>query len=155
MDSYEAVGICEGFIECDDESKILEAWQHLIDTGMAWTLQGSFGRMARQLIDAGLCHEQKNKRVSSYWWVYDDTNSLYNTNNILLEVCLMENDCVEKRTKEYIEWYKTIPQQIEKVKEEIERENKTNRIMTTTKEQLQKRQEQIMFDLKYKKRVSL
>ena len=22
MDSYEAVGICEGFIECDDESKI-------------------------------------------------------------------------------------------------------------------------------------
>ena len=65
----------------------------------------------------------------------------------------MENDCVEKRTKEYIEWYKTIPQQIEKVKEEIERENKTNRIMTTTKEQLQKRQEEIMFDLKYKKRV--
>ena len=33
MDSFEAVGICEGFIECDDESKILEAWQHLIDTG--------------------------------------------------------------------------------------------------------------------------
>jgi len=57
MDSYEAVGICEGFIECDDESKILEAWQHLIDTGMAWTLQGSFGRMARHLIDEGLCHD--------------------------------------------------------------------------------------------------
>ena len=49
----------------------------------------------------------------------------------------------------------TIPQQIEKVKEEIERENKTNRIMTTTKEQLQKKQEQSMFDLKYKKRVNL
>jgi len=67
----------------------------------------------------------------------------------------MENDCVEKRTKEYIEWYKTIPQQIEKVKKEIEQQNKVDRIMTTTKEQLQKRQEQIMFDLKYKKRVSL
>ena len=67
----------------------------------------------------------------------------------------MENDCVEKRTKEYIEWYKTIPQQIEKVKKEIEQQNKVDRIMTTTKEQLQKRQEQIMFDLKYKKRVNI
>ena len=67
----------------------------------------------------------------------------------------MIKDCIEKHSKEYIEWYKTIPQQIENVKEEIERENKTNRIMTTTKEQLQKRQEQIMFDLKYKKRVSV
>ena len=100
-------------------------------------------------------NEKKNKRVSSYWWVYDDTNNLYNTNSIILEVCLMENDCVEKRTKEYIEWYKTIPQQIENVKKEIEQQNKVNRIMTTTKEQLQKRQEQIMFDLKYKKRVSV
>ena len=57
MDSFEAMGICEGFIECDDKSKILEAWQHLIDTDMAWTLPGSFGRMARHLIDEGLCHE--------------------------------------------------------------------------------------------------
>ena len=24
MTPYEAVGICEGFIECDDESKIIE-----------------------------------------------------------------------------------------------------------------------------------
>ena len=67
----------------------------------------------------------------------------------------MIKDCIEKHSKEYIEWHKTIPQQIKKVKEEIERENKTNRIMTTTKEQLQKKQEQSMFDLKYKKRVSL
>jgi len=67
----------------------------------------------------------------------------------------MANDCVEKRTKEYIEWYKTIPQQIENVKKEIAQQNKLDRIMTTTKEQLQKRKEQIMFDLKYKKRVSV
>ena len=31
-------------------------------------------------------NEKKNKRVSNYWWVYDDTNNLYNTNNILLEM---------------------------------------------------------------------
>jgi len=67
----------------------------------------------------------------------------------------MENDCVEKRTKEYIKWYKTIPQQIENVKKEIAQQNKVDRIMTTTKVQLQKRQEKIMFDLKYKKRVSV
>jgi hypothetical protein len=57
MDNYEAVGICEGFIECDDESKTIEAWQYLIDTGMAWTLQGWFGRTARHLIDDGICTE--------------------------------------------------------------------------------------------------
>ena len=55
MDDYEAVGIAEGFIDCDDEERIIEAWQHLIDTGLAWTLQGAFGRMAKSLIDAGVC----------------------------------------------------------------------------------------------------
>ena len=98
-------------------------------------------------------NEKKNKRVSSYWWVYDDTNNLYDTNNIVLEVCLMEQDCIEKRTKEYIEWYKTIPQQIENVKKEIEQQNKVDRIMTTTNEQLKKRKEQIMYDLNNKKYV--
>lgn len=55
MDDYTAVGIAEGFIDCPDEDRVLEAWQHLIDTGLAWRLQGSFGRMAASLIDAGLC----------------------------------------------------------------------------------------------------
>jgi hypothetical protein len=54
MDDYTAVMIAEG-VEPADEDEQLEAWQHLIGTGLVWRLQGWFGRTARQLIDAGLC----------------------------------------------------------------------------------------------------
>lgn len=55
MDDYNAVGIAEGFIEADDEQQIIDAWQHLINTGLAWRLQGWFGRQATALIDQGIC----------------------------------------------------------------------------------------------------
>jgi hypothetical protein len=54
MDKYTAVMIAEGMEEADEDTQI-EAWQHLIDTGLAWQLQGSFGRMAAHLIDEGIC----------------------------------------------------------------------------------------------------
>ena len=53
MDNYKAVGLAEGFIEADSEEQVLSAWQHLVDTGLAWQLQGWFGRTAQQLIDSG------------------------------------------------------------------------------------------------------
>lgn len=53
MDSYNAVGIAEGFVEADSEEQVLEAWQYLVDTGMAWKLQGWFGRTAQHLINQG------------------------------------------------------------------------------------------------------
>lgn len=65
----------------------------------------------------------------------------------------MIQDCIEKFSKEYVEWYKTIPQQIEKIKREIQLENEANRIMKSADEELKKRNKQIMYDLKYKKRV--
>jgi hypothetical protein len=54
MDSYTATGIAEGFIEADSEEQIIEAWQTLVDTGLAWQLQGWFGRTAQQLINQGV-----------------------------------------------------------------------------------------------------
>lgn len=38
------------------EEEIIELFQHLIDTGKIEGLQGSYGRTAQQLIEAGLCH---------------------------------------------------------------------------------------------------
>ena len=56
MDNYLAVGIAEGFEEADSEEQIIEAWQHLVDTGLDWQLQGWFGRAAQDLIERGIIH---------------------------------------------------------------------------------------------------
>jgi hypothetical protein len=54
MNTFEATMIAEGVNEASEE-EYLAAWQHLIDTGTCWSLQGWFGRMAMALIESGQC----------------------------------------------------------------------------------------------------
>lgn len=55
MQTFDAIGIAEGWIAPESEDQIYEAWQQLIDTGLCWQLQGWFGRTANALIEAGIC----------------------------------------------------------------------------------------------------
>ena len=54
MDSYQAIGLAEGFIEAESEDQVIEAWQYLHDTRIGYGLQGFFGRTLNQLLDEGI-----------------------------------------------------------------------------------------------------
>ena len=58
-DVYTACGIIEEFVDIPDGvdtyTANVQAWQYLIDSGHAWTLQGWYGRTARDLIEQGIC----------------------------------------------------------------------------------------------------
>jgi hypothetical protein len=58
MENFDAVMIAEG-VELASEEEQIEAWQHLIDSGLAWSLQGWFGRNASSLIEQGICEEAR------------------------------------------------------------------------------------------------
>lgn len=38
-----------------EQDEVVEMFQELINSGMAWKLQGSYGRTAMVLIEAGYC----------------------------------------------------------------------------------------------------
>ena len=59
MNNVDAINIAEGICDAKDEAEYLRAWQQLIDNGLAWNLQGWFGRTAKYLIEQGLCHESR------------------------------------------------------------------------------------------------
>ena len=49
-----AVQIIESDIEECDVDKVIEAWQYLLDSGVLFSLQGSYQSMAQQLIEDGV-----------------------------------------------------------------------------------------------------
>jgi hypothetical protein len=55
MDQVSAIMAYEDGTLGEDETIAL--FQELIDSGLVWQLQGSYGRMARDLIAAGECRE--------------------------------------------------------------------------------------------------
>ena len=52
MNAILAINIVEG--DAESEEQALEAWQYLVNTGLAFQLQGSYGRTAARLIEDGL-----------------------------------------------------------------------------------------------------
>ena len=57
--SYLASAYAEGFCEGENatQEEQLEAWAYLIKTGQCWTLQGWFGRTAKELIENGFIEQ--------------------------------------------------------------------------------------------------
>lgn len=59
MDAFSAAMIADGEFALTSfdatRDNFIAAYQFLIDTGMAWTLQGRIGRTARDMIEAGDC----------------------------------------------------------------------------------------------------
>ncbi|KKN98488.1 hypothetical protein LCGC14_0145990 [marine sediment metagenome] len=46
----------DGYLE---HSEIVNGFQKLIDSGLVWKLQGSYGRMAERFIEDGLCTQKE------------------------------------------------------------------------------------------------
>ncbi|MEK0337845.1 MAG: hypothetical protein QQN41_10470 [Nitrosopumilus sp.] len=51
------------------DKRILELMSHLIKTGQAWTLQGHYGRTAKQLIDSGYINEDGKISIDVYFTI--------------------------------------------------------------------------------------
>ena len=54
IDSFNAVGIAEGFVESESDDEKQAAWQYLHDKRIAYSLQGWFGRTCVSLIEEGI-----------------------------------------------------------------------------------------------------
>ena len=70
---YLACAIAEGFCEGENASgdDRIKAWAFLIRTGQCWSLQGWFGRTARDLIESGIISPEGEIDWNKYWDVVE------------------------------------------------------------------------------------
>lgn len=43
-----------------EEDQVIDLFQHLVDSKLAWSLQGSYGRIAANLLELGIIKESVN-----------------------------------------------------------------------------------------------
>jgi hypothetical protein len=54
MSTYDVTGNIIAYEQGElEQDEVINLFQHLVDSGLAWSLQGSYGRMATALIQAG------------------------------------------------------------------------------------------------------
>ena len=49
-----------------DDDQLIEGFQAMIDDGSVWSLQGSYGRTAAALIEAGHCQHAQKQHFDYY-----------------------------------------------------------------------------------------
>tara|TARA_R100000951_G_scaffold26533_2_gene22453 strand:+ start:1931 stop:2194 length:264 start_codon:yes stop_codon:yes gene_type:complete len=60
---YEAGDIGDSTVPLEEQRELLEFFQKLVDSGLAWRLQGQYGRVAANLIRLGLVDGPDSKTV--------------------------------------------------------------------------------------------
>lgn len=57
MNNFLAINLCEGIEPEEYDGQVLEAWQYLHDTRLAYQLQGFYGRTCQDLLQSGLIND--------------------------------------------------------------------------------------------------
>lgn len=60
---YEAGDIGDSTVPLEEQLELLDFFQKLVDSGLAWRLQGQYGRVAANLIRLGLVDGPDSKTV--------------------------------------------------------------------------------------------
>lgn len=68
FNTYQAIGIAEGFEECSDPQVQIEAWAYIGQRGLYRGLQGFFGRTLQQFVDQEILHPD----FTINWDIVDD-----------------------------------------------------------------------------------
>jgi len=65
LDNYDKVGAIIDYENGNlNDEETIELFQHLLDSGLVWQLQGHYGRVAESLIEAGYIRRQENGKSS-------------------------------------------------------------------------------------------